>query len=336
MSELISPKPIGPEEERVESLLRPRTFDEFIGQKSVVSNLKVFVEAARRRGEVLDHVLLHGPAGLGKTTLALIIAREMEAKIKISSGPAIERPGDLASILTSLEEGDVLFIDEIHRLHPAVEEILYPALEDFCLDIVIGKGAAARSIRINLPKFTLIGATTRFARITPPLRGRFGIIERLTYYPEEDLMAILRRSAAILKVDLEEEASREIAARSRGTPRIANRLLRRVRDFAEVEGDGRITREIAISALERLRIDELGLDETERRIIKVLVEQFSGGPVGLKTLAAAVKEEADTIEEIHEPYLMEKGLMTRTARGRMATEKAYRYLGRKPQQPKLF
>ncbi len=336
MKEIIDPKVAGPEEEKVEAILRPRTFSEFIGQKYVVSNLRVFVEAAKRRGETLDHVLLHGPAGLGKTTLAFIIARELNANIKVSSGPAIERPGDLASILTSLEEGDVLFIDEIHRLHPAVEEVLYPALEDFCLDIVIGKGSAAKSLRINLPRFTLIAATTRFARITAPLRGRFGIIERLDYYPEDELMAILRRSARILKVELEEEANREIARRARGTPRIANRLLRRVRDFADIEGEGKITKEIALLALERLRIDSLGLDDTERKIIEVLVEQFAGGPVGLKTLAAAVKEEVDTIEEIHEPYLLEKGLLARTARGRIATEKAFQYLGKHSGQGKLF
>ncbi len=321
MSDILSPRRLTGEES-FEKSLRPRTFSEFIGQRRVVSNLRVFVYAARERGESLDHVLLHGPAGLGKTTLAMIIAREMGGRLRISSGPAIERPGDLASILSSLEDGDILFIDEIHRLHPSVEEVLYAAMEDFALDIVVGKGAGARDLRINLARFTLVGATTRFARLTSPLRSRFGIIERIDYYPEEEMEEIIARTCRILGIDIEQGARREIARRSRGTPRIANRLVRRIRDFAQVEGNGRITEDIARSALERLRIDRYGLDELERRLLKALVQDFGGGPVGLKTLAAALKEETETIEEIHEPYLIQKGFLARTPRGRVATEKA--------------
>ncbi len=321
--EILSPRRLEGEDV-FERSLRPRSFSEFIGQKNVVSNLRVYVFAAAKRGEPLDHVLLHGPAGLGKTTLAMIIAREMGARLRVTSGPAIERPGDLASILSTLEKGDVLFIDEIHRLHPSVEEVLYPAMEDFSLDIVVGKGAGARDIRIKLSPFTLIGATTRFARLTSPLRSRFGIIERIDFYPEDEMKEIIERSCRILGIEIENDARDEIAARSRGTPRIANRLLRRIRDFAEVEGDGRITGEIARNALERLRIDQYGLDETERRILRIIIEDFGGGPVGLKTLAAAIKEEGETIEEVHEPYLIQKGFLARTPRGRVATEKAFK------------
>jgi len=321
--EILSPKRLEGEDS-FERNLRPRSFSEFIGQKNVVSNLRVYVFAASKRGEPLDHVLLHGPAGLGKTTLAMIIAREMGARIRVTSGPAVERPGDLASILSSLEKGDVLFIDEIHRLHPSVEEVLYPAMEDFSLDIVVGKGTGARDIRIKIAPFTLIGATTRFARLTPPLRSRFGIIERIDFYPVEEMKAIIERSCKILHIEIDEEAKSEIAKRSRGTPRIANRLLRRIRDFAEVEGNGKITKEVALNALERLRIDRHGLDELERKLLRILVEDFGGGPVGLKTLAAALKEETETIEEVHEPYLTQKGFLARTSRGRMATEKAYK------------
>jgi len=285
--EILSPRRLEGEDV-FERNLRPRSFSEFIGQKNVVANLRVYVFAAIKRGEPLDHVLLHGPAGLGKTTLAMIIAREMGTRLRVTSGPAVERPGDLASILSTLEKGDVLFIDEIHRLHPSVEEVLYPAMEDFSLDIVVGKGTGARDIRIKLAPFTLIGATTRYARLTSPLRSRFGIIERIDFYPEEEMKEIIERSCRILGIEIDDEARDDIATRSRGTPRIANRLLRRIRDFAEVEGDGRITGEIARSALERLRIDQYGLDETERRILRILIEVFNGGPVGLKTLAAAI------------------------------------------------
>ncbi len=319
--EILSPRRLEGEDS-FERNLRPKSFSEFIGQKGIVLNLRVYVHAANKREEPLDHVLLHGPAGLGKTTLAMIIAREMKARIRISSGPAIERPGDLASILSTLEKGDVLFIDEIHRLHPAVEEILYPAMEDFSLDIVVGKGGGARDLRIKLSPFTLIGATTRFARLTSPLRSRFGIIERIDYYPPEEMMEIIQRSSSIFGIGIEKEAKAEIASRSRGTPRIANRLLKRIRDFAEVEGNGNITWEIAKGALARLRIDEYGMDETEREIMRVIIEDFAGGPIGLKTLAAAVKEEGETIEEVHEPYLIQKGFLARTPRGRVATTKA--------------
>lgn len=321
--EILSPRRLEGEDV-FERSLRPRSFSEFVGQNNVVSNLRVYVFAAIKRREPLDHVLLHGPAGLGKTTLAMIIAREMGARLRVTSGPAVERPGDLASILSTLEKGDVLFIDEIHRLHHSVEEVLYPAMEDFSLDIVVGKGAGARDIRIKLAPFTLIGATTRYARLTSPLRSRFGIIERIDFYPEDEMKEIIERSCRILGIEIDDDARDEIAARSRGTPRIANRLLRRIRDFAEVEGDGKITGKIARDALERLRIDQYGLDETERRILRILIEDFGGGPVGLKTLAAAIKEEGETIEEVHEPYLIQKGFLARTPRGRVATEKAFK------------
>jgi Holliday junction DNA helicase RuvB len=309
------------------NLLRPPSLDDYVGQERLRANLRVFIEAARRRGEPLDHVLLSGPPGLGKTTLAYIIAHEMGVNIETTSGPILERPGDLAAILTNLKKGDVLFIDEIHRLSPVVEEVLYPAMEDFQLDILIGQGPSARSIKIDLPHFTLVGATTRSGLLTAPLRDRFGVVSRLEYYTPEELQVIVRRSARILDVRLADDGAWEIARRSRGTPRIANRLLRRVRDFAEVRHGGVVDRAIADQALVALDVDGAGLDRMDRRILSTIVENFRGGPVGIDTLSASVSEQKDTLEDVYEPYLIQQGYLVRTARGRMATEAAYRHLG---------
>ena len=313
------------EEENLENQLRPQLLNQYIGQDKVKNNLKVFIEAAKIRNEALDHVLLYGPPGLGKTTLATIIAHEMGVQIKTTSGPAIERPGDLAAILTALEPGDVLFIDEIHRLNRVVEEVLYPAMEDFCFDIVIGKGPTARSVRLDLPPFTLVGATTRAGLLSSPLRDRFGVLSRLDYYTNEDLKKIVTRTAEIYEVELEDEASVELARRSRGTPRIANRLLRRVRDFAQVQGNSYIDYKLAIDALDRLQVDKLGLDHIDHKLLKGIIEKFRGGPVGLDTIAATIGEESHTLEDVYEPYLLQIGFLQRTPRGRMVTYKVYEH-----------
>ncbi len=324
---ILSPKLENVGEERIENTLRPQNLAEYIGQDKVKENMKIYIEAAKKRGEPLDHCLLYGPPGLGKTTLSNIIANEMNSNIKITSGPAIEKPGDLAALLTNLSEFDVLFIDEIHRLSKSVEEILYPALEDFTLDIVIGKGPSARSIRLDLPKFTLIGATTKAGSLTTPLRDRFGITHRLELYSEKDLTTIVKRSSKILDVEIDEEAAREIARRSRGTPRIANRLLKRVRDYAIVLGNGDITLKIAKHALNKLEIDELGLDEIDRKILETMIVQYGGRPVGIEALSVTVGEELDTIEDVYEPYLIQIGFIARTLRGRRPLPAAYKHLG---------
>jgi Holliday junction DNA helicase RuvB len=313
-----------------EQSLRPRVLDEYVGQRRIVDKLRVFIQAARERSEALDHALLFGPPGLGKTTLAHIIAHEMGASLRTTSGAVLERAGDLAAILTNLEPGQVLFIDEIHRLGPTVEEILYPALEDYALDLVIGQGPAARTVKIDLPRFTLVGATTRAGLISAPLRGRFGIVHRLDFYRPEELSDIVRRSATILEVEVDAAGALEIARRSRGTPRIANRLLRRVRDYAQVEGDGRIDEASALRALEQLEVDELGFDEIDRRILGTLIEQYGGGPAGIQALAAAVGEDRGTIEDLYEPFLIQEGFLQRTPRGRVATRRAYEHLGYAP------
>ena len=324
---LISPNVVDEQESQQENVLRPKTLSEYIGQTKVKENMKIYIEAAKKREEPLDHVLLYGPPGLGKTTLANIISHEMNSNLKITSGPAIEKPGDLAALLTNLSEFDVLFIDEIHRLNKSVEEILYPALEDFTLDIIIGKGPSARSIRLDLPKFTLIGATTRAGALTTPLRDRFGIVERLELYNSEELTTIVKRSANILEISIENDAAVEIAKRSRGTPRIANRLLKRVRDYASVLGNGTITLNIAKIALNKLDIDDIGLDSIDRRLLTTMIEKYKGKPVGIETLATTLGEEVTTIEDVYEPYLIQIGYISRTPRGRIALPEAYKHLG---------
>ena len=315
------------EDAKLEGSLRPQFLKDYIGQRKAKESLKIYIEAAKQRQDALDHVLFYGPPGLGKTTLAGIIANEMGVNLKITSGPAIEKPGEMAAILNNLQEGDLLFVDEIHRLNRQVEEVLYPAMEDFAIDIMIGKGAAARSIRLDLPKFTLVGATTRAGLLTAPLRDRFGVIHRLEFYSVEELCQIILHSAKVLEVEIEKNGAMELARRSRGTPRIANRILKRVRDFAQVRYDGIITEAVADTALDLLDVDKLGLDYVDRNILLTIIEKFCGGPVGLDTLAASIGEDAGTIEDVYEPYLIQNGLLNRTPRGRMATELAYRHLG---------
>ena len=325
---LVRPELEDRQEERLETSLRPQTLNEYMGQTKVKENMKIYIEAAKKRGEALDHCLFYGPPGLGKTTIANIVAHEMKSNIKITSGPAIEKPGDLAAILTTLSENDVLFIDEIHRLSKNVEEILYPALEDFTLDIVIGTGPSAKSIRIDLPRFTLIGATTKAGSLTTPLRDRFGIIHKLELYEPKDLQIIVKRSAKILGVKIDDESAMEIARRSRGTPRIANRLLKRVRDYALVLSDGEINLKVATHALNQLEIDEIGLDEVDRRMLEVMITQYQGRPVGIETIAVSLGEEIDTIEDVYEPYLIQIGFISRTPRGRIVMPAAYKHLGK--------
>ena len=327
MSRRVITTEITEEDKRIESSLRPLYLDEYIGQEKICSVLKIFIDAAKSRNEALDHVLFYGPPGLGKTTLCGIIANEMGVKMKVTSGPAIEKPGEIAAILNGLQEGDVLFVDEIHRLNRQVEEVLYPAMEDYAIDIMLGKDSSARSIRLELPRFTLVGATTRAGLLTAPLRDRFGIVQKMDFYTPEELKTIVTRSAGVLGVEIEGQGAYEIARRSRGTPRLANRLLKRVRDFAQVKYDGGITGEVAEFALDILDVDKLGLDQNDRAILTMIIEKFSGGPVGLDTLAAALGEDSGTLEDVYEPYLLMNGFLNRTPRGRVATEAAYRHMG---------